>query len=176
MEEKERIIIEYLQGRQLNMEKISKRQMADLHLVYDTIVDMKLQLEANIISVKNVSLRTQKKDSTGRSICLATYYNNSHLLADFVEFLNAPSEITPTEELNKAKQEIARLKEINLNLIKRDIKFESMQAEIDALRAELKYANQYREVMAKNNQSETATEKSSRIFIKTGPQKNNEVS
>ena len=164
MEEKERIIIEYLQGRQLNLEKISKRQMADLHLVYDTIVDMKLQLEANIISVKNVSLRTQKKDSTGRSICLATYYNNSHLLADFVEFLNAPSEITPTEELNKAKQEIARLKEINLNLIKRDIKFESMQAEIDALRAELKYANQSREVMAKNNQSETATEKSSRIF------------
>lgn len=176
MEEKERIIIEYLQGRQLNLEKISKRQMADLHLVYDTIVDMKLQLEANIISVKNVSLRTQKKDSTGRSICLATYYNNSHLLADFVEFLNAPSEITPTEELNKAKQEIARLKEINLNLIKRDIKFESMQAEIDALRAELKYANQYREVMAKNNQSEAGNEKSTRVFIKTGPQKNNEVS
>lgn len=176
MEEKERIIIEYLQGRQLNLEKISKRQMADLHLVYDTIVDMKLQLEANIISVKNVSLRTQKKDSTGRSICLATYYNNSHLLADFVEFLNAPSEITPTEELNKAKQEIARLKEINLNLIKRDIKFESMQAEIDALRAELKYANQYREVMAKNNQSEAGKEKSTRVFIKTGPQKNNEVS
>ena len=176
MEEKERIIIEYLQGRQLNLEKISKRQMADLHLVYDTIVDMKLQLEANIISVKNVSLRTQKKDSTGRSICLATYYNNSHLLADFVEFLNAPSEITPTEELNKAKQEIARLKEINLNLIKRDIKFESMQAEIDALRAELKYANQYREVMAKNNQSEAGKEKSTRVFINAGPQKNNEVS
>jgi hypothetical protein len=121
-------------------------------------------------------LRTQKKDGTGRSICLATYYNNSHLLADFVEFVNAPSEITPTEELNKAKLEIARLKEINLNLIKRDIKFESMQAEIDALRAELKYANQYQEIIAKNNQSETGSEKSTRVFIKTGPQKNNEVS
>ena len=111
MEEKERIISEYLQGRQLSPENISKRQLTDLYLVYDTIVDMQLQLQANIISVKNVSLRTQKKDGTERSICLATYYNNNHLLADFVEFLKSPSDSTPTEELNKAKQEIARLKE-----------------------------------------------------------------
>ena len=51
-----------------------------------------------------------------------------------------------------------------------------MQAEIDALRAELKYANIYQEVIAKNNQSETGSEKSTRVFIKTGPQKKNEVS
>ena len=71
---------------------------------------------------------------------------------------------------------MTHLKEINLNLIKRDIKFESMQAVIDALRAELKYANIYQEVIAKNNQSETGSEKSTRVFIKTGPQKNKEVS
>ena len=40
------------------------------------------------------------------------------------------------EELKKAQEEIAHLKEINLKLVKRDVKFESMQAEIDALRAD----------------------------------------
>ena len=41
MEEKERVITDYLVSRSLSLDSVSKRQMADLLQVYDTVVEMK---------------------------------------------------------------------------------------------------------------------------------------
>lgn len=52
------------------------------------------------------------------------------------------------DELNACKKENVELREINAALIRRDVKFEEMQAEIDALRNELKLARDSREATA----------------------------
>lgn len=176
MEEKERVITDYLVSRNLGIESISKRQISDLQQVYDTIVEMKAILEINTISVKNVATRTHKKANAVRSISLATYYNNGRLLADFVEYLKESPDIAFDEELKRAQEEIARLKEINLKLVKRDVKFESMQAEIDALRAELKLGDQYREAIANHKSNELAKETVSGVVVKSGTKKPNDLS
>lgn len=61
--------------------------------------------------------------------------------------------------MNACKREISELKDINAALIRRDIKFEKMQAEIDALRNELKLARDFREanVMAEAKQLSSKT-------------------
>ena len=176
MEEKERVITDYLVSRSLDIESISKRQMSDLQQIYDTIVEMKSILEVNTISVKNVASRTHKKANAVRSISLATYYNNGHLLAGFVDYLKETPDIALEEELKRLQEEIAHLKEINLKLVKRDVKFESMQAEIDALRAELKLGEQYREAIANLESNESRKETVSRVVIKSTSKKPNDLS
>lgn len=176
MEEKERVITDYLVSRSLDIESISKRQMSDLQQIYDTIVEMKSILEANTISVKNVASRTHKRANAVRSISLATYYNNGHLLADFVDYLKETPDIALEKELKRLQEEIAHLKEINLKLVKRDVKFESMQAEIDALRAELKLGEQYREAIANLESNESRKEAVSRVVIKSTSKKPNDLS
>ena len=165
MEEKERVITDYLVSRSLSLDSVSKRQMADLLQVYDTVVEMKAILEANTISVKNVASRTHKKANAVRSISLATYYNNGHLLANFVEYL----------KLKRAQEEIANLKEINLKLVKRDVKFESMQAEIDALRAELRLGEQFREAIANQKSNDLTKENVSKVIVKSSYKKPNDL-
>lgn len=176
MEEKERVITDYLVSRSLSLDSVSKRQRADLLQVYDTVVQMKAILEANTISVKNVASRTHKKANAVRSISLATYYNNGHLLANFVEYLKESPDVALEEELKRAQEEIANLKEINLKLVKRDVKFESMQAEIDALRAELRLGEQYREAMANQKSNDLTKENVSKVIVKSSYKKPNDLS
>ena len=176
MEEKERVITDYLVSRSLSLDSVSKRQMADLLQVYDTVVEMKAILEANTISVKNVASRTHKKANAVRSISLATYYNNGHLLANLVEYLKESPDVALEEELKRAQEEIAHLKEINLKLVKRDVKFESMQAEIDALRAELRLGEQYREAIANQKSNDLTKENVSKVIVKSCSKKPNDLS
>lgn len=176
MEEKERVITDYLVSRSLSLDSVSKRQMSDLLQVYDTVVEMKAILEANTISVKNVASRTHKKANAVRSISLATYYNNGHLLAKFVEYLKESPDVALQEELKRAQEEIANLKEINLKLVKRDVKFESMQAEIDALRAELRLGEQYREAIANQKSNDLTKENVSKVIVKSSYKKPNDLS
>ena len=139
MEEKKELIGRYLRERKLSEECLKKRQMADLELIYDTAEEMRKTARENELTVKNVSDRTQKKVAGGHSISLATYYNNGKLLYDFVNFLKSTEGDKELEDLlSETQAELAKVKEINSALIRRDIKFEEMQAEIDALRSELK--------------------------------------
>ena len=80
------------------------------------------------------------------------------------------------EELKKAQEEIAHLKEINLKLVKRDVKFESMQAEIDALRAELRLGEQYRETIANQKSNCLTKENVSKVIVKSCSKKPNDLS
>ena len=80
------------------------------------------------------------------------------------------------EELKKAQEEIAHLKEINLKLVKRDVKFESMQAEIDALRAELRLGEQYREAIANQKSNDLTKENVSQVIVKSCSKKPNDLS
>ena len=80
------------------------------------------------------------------------------------------------EELKKAQEEIAHLKEINLKFVKRDVKFESMQAEIDALRAELRLGEQYREAIANQKSNDLTKENVSKVIVKSSYKKPNDLS
>ena len=80
------------------------------------------------------------------------------------------------EELKKAQEEIAHLKEINLKFVKRDVKFESMQAEIDALRAELRLGEQYREAIANQKSHDLTKENVSKVIVKSCSKKPNDLS
>ena len=75
--------------------------------------------------------------------------------------------------MKKAQEEIAHLKEINLKLVKRDVKFESMQAEIDALRAELRLGEQYREAIANQKSNDLTKENVSKVIVKSSYKKPN---
>ena len=78
--------------------------------------------------------------------------------------------------MKKAQEEIAHLKEINLKLVKRDVKFESMQAEIDALRAELRLGEQYREAIANQKSNDLTKENVSKVIVKSSYKKPNDLS
>lgn len=150
MEEKKELISRYLEGRGLNENCLKRRQLEDLEIIYDAAVEMRRIVQVNELTVKNVSVRTHKKSTGGRSISLATYYNNGKLLYGFVEFLKSASEKDQAPELiEEIQAELKQVKEINSALIRRDIKFEEMQAEIDALRTELQIAQQYQSVKSK---------------------------
>ena len=101
----------------------------------------------NVVTVKNVAEKT-REGRFGHSISLATFYNNGKLLYDFVEFIKSLVDPSVLDELNAYEREISELKDINAALIRRDIKFEKMQAEIDTLRNELKLARDFREANA----------------------------
>lgn len=72
----------------------------------------------------------------------------SKVIYDFVEYMKPSIEPGILDELNACKKENVELREINAALIRRDVKFEEMQAEIDALRNELKLARDSREATA----------------------------
>ena len=55
-----------------------------------------------------------------------------------MDYLKPENNVGARELLSKAEAEISQLKDINSKLVRRDIKAEAMQAEIDALRSELK--------------------------------------
>ena len=78
--------------------------------------------------------------------------------------------------MKKAQEEIAHLKEINLKLVKRDVKFESMQAEIDALCAELRLGEQYREAIANQKSNDLTKENVSKVIVKSSYKKPNDLS
>lgn len=138
MEEQDKIIMAFLNERGIDESTLTKRQMNDLRLVFNTVALMREILASNEINVKNVAERTKTKDGNGRSISLATFYNNEKLLYHFVDYLKPENTVGVRERLSDAEAEISELKEINSKLIRRDIKAEAMQAEIDALRLELK--------------------------------------
>lgn len=159
MEEKKELITHYLRERGLSVECLKKRQQADLELIYDTAEEMRRVVQENELTVKNVSERTRKKVKEGHSISLATYYNNGKLLYDFVDFLKSTDADHQLQDvLSETRAELAKLKEINSALIKRDVKFEEMQAEIDALRSELKIAQQQLVVQSKETKQSRSTE------------------
>lgn len=138
MEEQNKVIKAFLDARGIDEQGVSKRQMNDLKLIFDVVRIMKEVLVSNEINVKNVAERTKSKDNNGRSISLATFYNNDKLLYNFVDYLKPENNVGARELLSKAEAEISQLKDINSKLVRRDIKAEAMQAEIDALRSELK--------------------------------------
>lgn len=147
MEEQNKVISKFLSHRGLVEEGISKRQRSDLEHIYKIVSEMNAVTAANVVTVKNVAEKT-REGRLGHSISLATFYNNGKLLYDFVEFIKPSVAPGVLDELNACKREISELKDINAALIRRDIKFEKMQAEIDALRNELKLARDFREANA----------------------------
>lgn len=149
MEEQNKVIKAFLSDRGIDENGLTKRQMSDLGLVFNAVGIMKEILMSNEITVKNVAERTRIKDASGHSISLATYYNNDKLLYSFVEYLKPENNADMRADLVKAETEISRLKEINTKLIRRDIKAEAMQAEIDALRLELQRLKERQELSKK---------------------------
>lgn len=147
MEDQNKVIGSFLQERGLAEDGLTKRQRQDLGHILKIVTEMKEIIASNTVSVKSVAERTQD-ERYGHSISLATFYNNGRLLYDFVEYLKPSAEPTALDELKECKKENAELKTINAALIRRDVKFEQMQAEIDALRRELKLARDFTEANA----------------------------
>lgn len=147
MEEQNKVIAMFLSNRGLMEKGLTKRQRRDLEHIYKIVSEMNALAAANAVSVKSVAERT-REGRLGQSISLATFYNNGKLLYDFVEYMKPSIEPGILDELNACKKENVELREINAALIRRDVKFEEMQAEIDALRNELKLARGSREATA----------------------------
>lgn len=129
MEEQNKVIKAFLDARGIDEQGVSKRQMNDLKLIFDVVRIMKEVLVSNEINVKNVAERTKSKDNNGRSISLATFYNNDKLLYNFVDYLKPENNVGARELLSKA------------------------EAEIDALRSELKRLRGQHELARTTNSS-----------------------
>lgn len=153
MEEQNEVISRFLAERGLDEDGISKRQKRDLEHIFRIVSEMNAAAAANAVSVKTVAQRTQE-GRLGHSISLATFYNNGKILYDFVEFLKPGTDPGVADELKACRAENAELKKINAALIRRDVKFEEMQAEIDSLRNELKLMRDFREANAASNHEE----------------------